>query len=225
MAVLAGASTASVLVTADAIEGFDHVDIWLRHGAVPTAEQHLVHTVLKSNGVHRPTRRCHLSPAPHPPFPAHSLIPPPSPAPCAEKQASLHVQQPLQGEWYLALAGSFADSARSSIQVAAPRRAARPEAAGPAARDCSTTSSATPSTTPSIPPPFRPQETQKVFVREEGRAVLSLDARTSGCERGRFGWPACDANWMRLSWGKDARFDGALPPGKDAWTCRFAPSY
>jgi hypothetical protein len=46
----AGASTASVLVTADAIEGFDHVDIWMRHGAIPTVLDHLVHTVLKKNG-------------------------------------------------------------------------------------------------------------------------------------------------------------------------------
>jgi len=139
-----GASTASVLVTADAIEGFDHVDIWMRHGAIPTVLDHLVHTVLKKN----------------------------------EKQASLHVQQPLQGVWYVALAGSFAEKPRTSIQ-----------------------------------------DTQKVFVKEEGRAVLTLDARTSGCERGRFGWPACEENWMRLSWGKDAKFEGLLPVGSDPWTC------
>ena len=39
-----------MLVTADAIEGFDHVDIWMRHGAIPTVLDHLVHTVLKKNG-------------------------------------------------------------------------------------------------------------------------------------------------------------------------------
>eukprot|EP00281_Chroomonas_sp_CCMP1168_P026410 CAMPEP_0206223022 /NCGR_PEP_ID=MMETSP0047_2-20121206/6268_1 /ASSEMBLY_ACC=CAM_ASM_000192 /TAXON_ID=195065 /ORGANISM="Chroomonas mesostigmatica_cf, Strain CCMP1168" /LENGTH=435 /DNA_ID=CAMNT_0053645879 /DNA_START=77 /DNA_END=1381 /DNA_ORIENTATION=+ len=57
------------------------------------------------------------------------------------------------------------------------------------------------------------------FVPYPGDAVYSVAMETGGCVRGRFGWPECGQDWMRLSWGKKAEFHGMLTAGRNEWAC------
>lgn len=72
--VFSAAESLEVVVKAEHIEHFDSVNVWLRHGTIPTPQEHHVHAVLhKERG-----RRA--------------------------KDVGLHVKNPLQGDWYIAVA-------------------------------------------------------------------------------------------------------------------------
>jgi hypothetical protein len=149
--VFTAAESLEVVLKAQSIETFSGLNVWLRHGSPPTPEQHHVHAVLHGRGRGR------------------------------GGDVGLHVKNPLEGDWYVAVA---------------------PEAAGVVAE------------TPAM------EVTDHQFIQEPGSATYSIDATAAGCDRGRFGFPSCDSNWMELSWGKEAQFHGELGAGKDVWTCR-----
>ncbi|EKX41137.1 hypothetical protein GUITHDRAFT_153935, partial [Guillardia theta CCMP2712] len=69
------------------------------------------------------------------------------------------------------------------------------------------------------PGDFRIERNEHRFVSNQADAEYTVNVHTEGCERGRFGWPKCDQNWMRLSWGAEALFHGELVPGGGRWAC------
>eukprot|EP00960_Hanusia_phi_P060874 764657-Hanusia_phi.AAC.2 len=69
------------------------------------------------------------------------------------------------------------------------------------------------------PGDFRIERNEHRFVDNQADAEYNVAVHIAGCERGRFGWPKCDQNWMRLSWGAEAVFHGELSPGSGRWTC------
>ena len=152
VAVFAAAESLEVVVSAEAMQHVGAVNIWLRHGAPPTPNEHYVHAALHRRGRFGTGKK---------------------------HEVGLHVKNPLQGRWYIAVSAAAAGMHQEQPAMEA---------------------------------------TSHRFLKEHGRAVYSVSTTTSGCERGRFGFPRCDANWMQLSWGKEARFHGVLQPGTDVWT-------
>jgi len=73
--VFSAAESLEVVVKAERIEHFDSVNIWLRHGTLPTPQEHHVHAVLHKGRGRKGT-----------------------------KDVGLHVKNPLQGDWYVAIA-------------------------------------------------------------------------------------------------------------------------
>lgn len=144
-----------IVVKAQKMVHFDTLNVWLRYGALPTPDNHHVHAVL-----HAASRGRHGT----------------------KNEVEMHVQNPLQGDWYVIVApgGSVTDE------------------------------------TPAM------EVTQHQFIQEPGLAEYSVFTTAAGCDRGRFGYPSCDSNWMQLSWGKEAQFLGELGAGRDVWTCRYA---
>ena len=148
--VFPAAESLEVTVKAQDMEHFDTINVWLRHAAVPTSERHHLYAVL-----HRKRSRNSKEPL-----------------------VVMRVNNPLQGDWYIAVAPGSASEKIPSMEV-----------------------------------------NDHEFIPDPGRSVYSVKTKTKGCERGRFGYPKCQSDWMKLSWGKEAIFHGALGAGKDAWTC------
>jgi len=148
------AESLEIVVSAQKIEHFETLNIWIRHGALPTPENHHTHAVLQvqSRGRHG-----------------------------KKNEVSMHVRNPLQGDWYIVVApgGSIIPSETPAMEV-----------------------------------------NEHQFIQEPGLAEYSVTSTAAGCDRGRFGYPTCESNWMQLSWGKEAQFVGELGSGKDVWTCR-----
>jgi len=87
VSVFTAAESLEVVLKAQRIEGFGGLNVWLRHGSPPTPEQHHVHAVLHGGSRGRGSKM-------------HDV--------------GLHVKNPLQGEWYIAVApevaGEFAET-------------------------------------------------------------------------------------------------------------------
>ena len=152
--VFSAAESLEVVAQGKKIEYFDAVNVWLRHGAIPTPQQHHVHAML------HPSRGRHGS----------------------KPDVGLHVKNPAQGDWYIVMAPSTGVNLETQAM----------------------------------------EVTDHQFIQAPGSAEYSVTTTVAGCERGRFGFPKCDSNWMQLSWGKEAQFHGELGAGKDVWTCRLA---
>ena len=155
------------------MSGLPLLGVWLRHGALPTQEQHKVHTLIHSSG--------------------------------EEHKVGLHVENPLQGTWFLVIsaasAGGEADGTSSRGRGGGGKGIDGGEGGGNGASSGGI------------------ESTGHRFIKIPGEASYDVDMHTGGCARGRFGFPACGDNWMRLSWGAQAAFHGVLHQGGDRWTC------